>query len=476
MKTFIGLVGEPLNNKMKIKRIKGKLILVGISSTLVVIPNVSAQVASLGLPPAANTARSFQDASIARDSNLNQPLNLLNDFYPAITVTIADHDNVRRRPGVQENDLKIVAQPSLGYRTNIGRHQFYAAYNGTYTFHDDFTQEDAESNSLSAKPGLDLTRRWDLDVFASVGEGFEQRGVSGSREFNQFDANGIDSSPETVDYLSYGADLIFGRKIGDLQGVLGYEYNQTGFDSDDLFNNTQASDRDRTSESIHLDLSWRFAAKTAIFGRIQRTETDYDLAQPNLDSDQTEYLIGLRFNQSEAFSGVASYGRTERDFDDESLESFDGGTYYVNLDYSINPFSTISFNASRYVEEPSDENASFYESELFGVSWRHSLSKRVVFNAYAKQIDDDYEGINREDQFVDWGLGLDYIWRSWLTAGVYYGEIDRDSTIDSFDYDDQYIGIRLRSDLRPLLAGRSRSKDRREPFSFGYPKRTNASQ
>jgi len=40
---------------------------------------------------------------------LNQPLDLLNDFYPAITVTIADHDNVRRRPGVQESDLKIVA-------------------------------------------------------------------------------------------------------------------------------------------------------------------------------------------------------------------------------------------------------------------------------------------------------------------------------------------------------------------------------
>jgi len=469
------VVGESLNNKMKMKRIKGKLILVGINSMFVGAPIASAQVANLGLTPPPNTVRSFQNASIARDSNLNQPLDLLNDFYPAITVTIADHDNVRRRPGVQESDLKIVARPSLGYRTNIGRHKFYAAYNGTYTFHDDLTQEDSESNLLSAKLGLDLTRRWDVDVFASIGDGFERRGASGSREFNQFDANGIDSGPESVEYLSYGADLIFGRKIGDLQGVVGYEYSQTRFDGGDLFNNALSSDRDRESESVHLDLSWRLASKTSVFGRIERTNTNYELSQPNLDSDQVEFLVGLRFKPADAFDGVVSVGVTDRDFDDDNLEGFDGSTYYVNLNYAINPFSTISFNASRFVEEPADENASFYESEFFGVSWNHSLTKRVSIEAFAKQVDDDYEGIDREDQFVDWGIGIDYVWRNWLSTGLYYGEIERDSTIDAFDFEDQYIGIRLRSDLRSLLQGRG-SKNRKEPYSFGYPKRTRASQ
>lgn len=219
------LFGELLNKIMNMKRIKGKLILVGVSTTAMVAMGVaSAQVVDQGLSPASNTYRSYQDASLARDSGLNKPLNLLNDFYPAITVTITDHDNVRRRPDVQEDDLKIIANPSLAYRTNIGRHQFYAAYTGTYTFHQDLEQEDAKSNVVSAKLGLDLTRRWDVDVFASLGDSFENRGVSGGREFNQFINNGIDSGPEKVDFLSYGADLIFGRKIGVLTGVLGYEY------------------------------------------------------------------------------------------------------------------------------------------------------------------------------------------------------------------------------------------------------------
>jgi len=458
---------------MNIKRIKGRLILVGTSLSLAAATGVSAQVSDRGISPASNTYRSYQDASVARDSGLNQPLDLLNDFYPAIAVTITDHDNVRRRSDFQEQDLLVVAQPSLGYRTNIGRHKFYAAYNGTYTFHQDLEQENAESNTVNAKLGLDLSRQWDVDVFAGYGDSFEQRGISGGRAFNQFTNNGIDSGPENTEFLSYGADLIFGRKIGTLTGVLGYEYSELSFDGGDLFNGAESSDRDRQSESVHLDLNWRFASKTSVFGRIQLTETDYDLSQPNLDSDQTDYLVGLRFKPASALSGVVSVGRSTRDFDDSSREGFDGSTYYANLNYSISPLSTINFNASRFVEEPGDENASFFESELIGVSWNHALTTRVSFDAYVKFLDDDYD-IDREDQFRDWGIGLDYVWRSWLTAGIYYGEIERDSNIDGLDYEDQYIGIRLSSDLRSLLEGRG--KKRPEPSSFDYPKRSGAAQ
>jgi hypothetical protein len=263
--------------------------------------------------------------------------------------------------------------------------------------------------------------------------------------------------------LSYGADLIFGRKIGVVQAVLSYDYIETGFEGDDLFNDTDSSDRGRQSESVHLDLNWQFASKTSLFGRIQRTEVDYDLRAPSLDSRQTDYLLGLRFNPANALSGVASVGRSVRDFEDSSREGFDGSTYYLNLSYSINPFSVVELNASRFVEEPGDENSSFYESELIGASWSHSLTSQVVFGAYAKLVDDDYD-LGREDGFFDWGLRLDYVWRSWLTAGVYYGEIDRDSSLDGIDYDDRYFGIRLSSDLRSLLQGRG--KRQTEPSSF----------
>lgn len=424
----------------------------------------SAQVTDKGLSPPANTARSFQDASIARDSGINQPLDLLNDFYPSITVTIADHDNVRRRPDFDENDIQTVISPSLAYRTNIGRHQFYAAYTGVFIRHDDLQQEDAESNSLRARAGFDVSSRWDIDVFAGFDDSFEQRGVSGAREFSGFVNNGLDSGPEETEQLSYGADLIYGRKLEFVTAVLGFERSEIEFLSDDLTVGQLADDRDREKSSWHIDLSWRFAKNTSIFGRIQQTDISYDRPEVFLDSEQVDALLGLRWRSSNVLSGAFAVGQSDRDFDDTNREGFDGNIYYANLSYRISPFSTIQLNASRVVEEPGDIDSSFYESELFGLGWDHAITPRLLFNAHAKWVDDDYD-TGREDSFVDWGLELDYAWRRLLTVGVFYGEVERESTLENVDYDDAFFGVRLSSDLRSLLQGRGKRKFV-EPASF----------
>ncbi len=456
------------------KSVKGKLILVGLTGAVAVAKPLYAQVVDKGLSPAANTFRSHQDASIRRDSGLYQPLDLLNDFYPSIEVVIGKHDNVRRRPDFDEDDLRIAVNPALGYRTNFGRHQFYAAYQGSFVFHDDIEQEDAQANAFNAKLGLDLTRRWDLELFGSIGESYEERGVSGAREFFAFQNNGIDSGPETVDYVSYGADLIFGRKIGILQGVLGYEYTGTNFDSEGLSSDQNFEDsRDRETESIHLDLSWQFADRTSVFGRVQQTDIDYDRRDTTLDSRQTDYLVGLRWKPTGALSGALGVGYSSKDYEDPFRDEFEGSIYYANVNYAFNPFSTVSLNASRTVEEPGEVNADFYQSEFIGLGWSHAFNSKVSLGAYAKAIDDDFN-TGREDQFFDWGLELNYNWRNWLAASIFYGEIDRESTLEDFEYDDRYYGIRLRSDLRSLLG--SNNEDKVEPYSFDNTQRTKSTQ
>ena len=453
-------------------RINSKIILIGAFGGLLLhSPKGHSQVAERGINPAANTLRSFQDASLNRDSGQFQPLNLLNDFYPSIEIRIEDHDNVRRRPDVEEDDLLITASPSLGYRTNFGRHQFYAAYNGTFTFHQDLTQEDAQENTLNAKLGLDLSRRWDLELFGGIGESFERRGISGSRDFLTFENQGFDSGPENLDFVNYGVDLIFGRKIGLLQAVLGYDYSSSSYSTNDLTDNVNFSDsRDRESDSIHLDLNWQFADRTSVFARVEETDTDYDRLDSTLDNSQTNFLFGLRWKPVNSLSGSIGAGFTDRTFDDPSREGFDGSVYYANLNYDINPFSSLSFNASRTIEEPGDINADFFESELIGLGWTHSLSPRYSIDLYAKAIDDDFNN-GREDQFFDWGVELSYNWRRWLTASIYYSEIERESNIEGIAFEDAFIGIRLRSDLRSFLTSGSRGDKELEPRTFGNLKK-----
>ena len=83
---------------------------------------------------------------------------------------------------------------------------------------------------------------------------------------------------------------------------------------------------------------------------------------------------------------------------------------------------------------------------------------------FVKWIDDSYN-TERQDEFTDFGITLNYDVRSWLSAGLFYGEIQRESNVGNVAYDDRYFGIQLRSDLRALLSG-SRDKDYVEPYSF----------
>lgn len=419
-----------------------------------------AQVTQQGIPPAANAFGSHTSASIARDSRLNDPLELLNDFYPSVEVTYAKHENVRRRPDVDEPDWKLIAKPELGYRTNLGRHKFYLGYSGVYTFHQNLDNENAQSNNLALKLGLDITRHWDVDVFAGVGEGFEERGVSGARQYSSLRGNGYLSSPEEVGYRRYGADLAYGRKIGILTGVLGVERGEYGYKNEQLLRSVNTDNsRDRTHDSIHLDLNWYFSNQTALFGRLQRSDIDYEQAEADLDSKQTDYLIGLRMKPTAVLSGVAGVGRTKKVFAASRRETFDGGIYYANMTYRYSPFSSIQLAASRTVEEPGDELADFHQSDYVALGWTHSFTPRWSLNAYAKSNEDEFT-IERDDQYFDWGAAINYVWRDWLTIGLYYGEVERDSNLSVYDYEDRYYGIRLRSDLRSLFRS-SRQRDKK---------------
>ena len=146
-----------------------------------------------------------------------------------------------------------------------------------------------------------------------------------------------------------------------MTAVLGYEYSESSFNSNELANPLNQRERDRHSESVHFDLNWKFASKTSVFGRVERRETDYNSRFSDIDSDQSDFLIGLRFAPASTLSGVFSIGRSDKDFESSGRKGYDDNAYYVNVNYKLNPFSSIDFNASRIVEEPSDELSSFYE-------------------------------------------------------------------------------------------------------------------
>lgn len=435
-------------------KIQVTVLAVGVlaASTAVAQQTSNLVITNSGVSPASNTFRSFNESSLTRDSEIQNALDLLEDFYPSITVSWIRHDNVRRRNNSQESDTKLTIEPSIDYRHDFGRHKLFLSASGELTRHDEFDQEDAEALALRGGLTLDISKRFDLNLRASVMDTFEERGVSGSRtlgsvgQINNIDE--LDEGPDEVSVDTIGADLVYGRGISRLNAVVGIEKTDVEFD-----NNFQGSavgpfaDRNRQIDTIHLDLSYELGARLRVFGRFENSDIDYERESSTLDAQLDTYLLGVRYAPSARLNGVVGIGKQDKDFDLDSREDYDGSTYYGNLNYAIRPYSVLSFNASKLVEEPGDDSSDFFVSKLVGVSWSHALSERWSLGAYIKKIDDEFNN-GRQDDFDDLGLNVEYIWRRWLTAGLRFGRLERDSNRPEIPYEDEYFGITIRSDLR----------------------------
>jgi len=392
------------------------------------ISAANSQTVTQGISPASNTYQNFTDSALTRDSELNDSLDIIDDFYPSISVAYVDSSNVRRRNSAnEESDSKWIISPAIAYRTSLGRHPFYVAYSASLSRHDKFDGEDVDSSALNARLGLDLSRRFDVNLYAGDGKSYEDRGVSGSPSFERLVTIG-DSVRDEVDFSFYGADVVYGRKFSPLNAVIGFEKRKVGFEDSGLVTGSRFSSvsRDRENDIVHADISYKFGSKTAVFGRIEEVDVTYDDQASTLNSTESRWMIGLRWEPSAKLNGVIGFGNTDKDFDDPSREDYDGSSYYANLNYAFKPYSVLTLNMSQFVEEPSDILTDYYESQLLGLSWNHALNDRLSLGLYGKKISDDFN-TGRSDDFKDIGVALDYTFRKWLVLGAYYGQIERDS-------------------------------------------------
>lgn len=426
-----------------------------IACAVLLSTSASAQVANLqitnkGVSPASNTFGSFNNSSLTRDRDVQNALDLLADFYPSVTVSYTQHDNIRRRNDVQESDSRLVIEPSLAYRNDFGRHSLYLSGSLSTSKHNEFDQEDTDTTNLRGLLRLDVSKRFDVEINASLLNTFEERGASGTRTLGSqgqlVNADEFDQGPDEVDINTIGADLIYGRGISRLNAIVGVEQSSTEFQNN-FQDGTLFADRDRDVDSIHFDVSYELGAKLRAFGRLEQSEIDYSRSSDSLDSDLDTILVGLRYSPSAKLNGVLSVGKQDKDFESESREDYDGSSYYANLNYALKPYSVISLNASQLVEEAADDSSDFFVSELIGLSWSHALNERWSVGAYTKTINDEFNN-GREDDFDDIGLSVDYTWSRWLTAGLQFGKIERESNRAGIAYEDQYVGLTLRSDLR----------------------------
>lgn len=236
---------------------------------------------------------------------------------------------------------------------------------------------------------------------------------------------------------------------------VGYNNRLETYDSNDLvFAQLTYEDKDRDINFIDATVTYQFLPKTAFFlqndlGFIRY----YNSSQPP-DSYYDETLIGAKgawFSKAninfKAGFRYQSYSKSDVITDKDYIGPVFGGGF----DYHPTDRDTIVVNLMRTVFESTYSNMNYYNSNFFGIDYKHDFNDKVsanLFGAYELHLypsESTENGMTakRVDNYFRAGGSIRYDMRRWISMEARYEYVQRDSKFDIFNYFDNIATARL---------------------------------
>lgn len=389
-----------------------------------------AQGPEFGIAPAAGTQR-------ALSSPPTQPTQSQAGLYAAVGVAYSHRSNVNR-DSVQgaasgQGDSAVVVTPQAGYRGYIGRHTAEVGISSEFTRFNQLTVDNTTNYTAHALTDLDFTRKLDLGLFGTFTHTAEPRGGSGTRLIQS-------PTPDVVNITGYGGMFTVGQRQAPIQIQVGADTSQWRYQ-----NNNQEY-RNRDDNRVHGRVYYNISPRTSVF--VGAGFTDISYARPALNADSTELAlnVGGRWDITAITTGEVSVGRTKKNFDDPTLPDPTATTLAGRLNWTPRARTSFSLYGAREFEESSTTFGDYFISQLIGASVHESIADRWKAFGYVNRTNDDYRS-GRHDRLWDYGVGLNYSLRRWLSLGAQYTQLKRTSNIAGENYTDNIVSLYLNGSL-----------------------------
>jgi len=342
----------------------------------------------------------------------------------AVEAAYTSDDNVfREKNGTSDSFLTIA--PDLSYTKAFGKHEFTAGYNGKYASYDKNTKENYTDHTVDVGMLLDLSKQFNVDLKADYSTLHESRGQSGVSANAALDVT-------TLDKNSVFAGMAFGRKEAKMQLELDYAVINT-----DYTNNNQDI-RDRRDDTVSTRLFYNVGAKTKAFVETKQTNFNYSSSSSTLDSTETLYHAGLRWQATAKTQGEVKVGSFDKDFDSATETDGDGTSYEASITWSPKTYSNLTLTSSRKPQESAIANENFYTATLTSLNWNHEFSKKITVILDASQSEDDYSA-TRNDKTTNAGIAMKYNFRRWLDFGLSFKNLKRTSNSSANEFTDNTV-------------------------------------
>ncbi len=192
------------------------------------------------------------------------------------------------------------------------------------------------------------------------------------------------------------------------------------------------------------------------FVRAAYSEVNYydelDSAGKDRDNQGYEVVAGVAVDFGGILFGDFFAGYMRREYDTDTgvgnLPKVLGPTVGADITWNVTPLTTFIGTIKREIRESTtgDGMGSFASGRFVttaGVSAQHELLRNLLLGANVSYSDDDYKGIDRNDNVLQFGLNANYMMHRnlYLRAGYKYRA--KDSDVAGADYVENVVFVRL---------------------------------
>jgi len=225
-----------------------------------------------------------------------------------------------------------------------------------------------------------------------------------------------------------------------------YDYDDTAKEGGSTTNN---DDRDRKENSYGIRVGYEVQKGYEAFLRAKFVDIDYDSAtddnSENRDSDGQTIEAGIKVQLSKLVDADIGFGQIKREFDESTFKDISESVANVKMSWHATPLTKIRFSASRDLNETTTSSASANLATSYGVGLDHEFRRNLKAKIDYKTSTTDYEDSsnNRSDDKDKFEVALDYEMNRTFSFGLKYVYEERDSNINTNDYDRNIVSAKL---------------------------------
>ena len=325
--------------------------------------------------------------------------------FPSLQVDAEHNDNIFAVATGADSDWIVRVKPEVQLESGWSRHALGGYARANISRFQDFDAESFEDWGAGASGRLDITRA------ANIAAGADYASVTEPRTSSNAPAS-------TRDPISYdmASSFIAGTMVSG-RTKLSARADTRAFDYEDALTLggivVDQDNRDRAINSLTGRGDFAISPATAIFVQATANTRDYDTATspllPARDSDGYELLVGANFEVGALARGELAVGYIVQEFDAAAYQQIDGFGTRAQLEWFPTQLTTVTATASRTIEDSGIAGSGGYLSTSVGGRIDHELLRNVLLTADLSFSNDAYDGIDRDDDRLQYSVGGTYL-------------------------------------------------------------------